>query len=128
MSYYYPVHVRLQGASTTEDAVTICFHERMEILGAKIVDVAGVTANASNYAVIKVLGNDQTTSMYQWSTASAAEGSLTANESEDLVSQGEEALAVFDAGEAVMLELSKASSGVTVDCVVALHCRQARSY
>ena len=128
MSYYYPVHVRLQGASTTEDAVTICFHERMEILGAKIVDVAGVTANASNYAVIKVLGNDQATAMYQWSTASAAEGSLTANTSEDLVSQGEEALAVFDAGEAIMLELSKAASGVAVDCVVALHCRQARSY
>lgn len=128
MSYYYPEYVRLVTAAGVADTVAICFHERMEVIGCKLVDVAGIAANASDYATFSVLGNDQSTALYQWSTATAAEGALTALTAVDMVSQGAEALAVFEAGESLIVKVVKAASGKVTNAAVCLQLRQARKY
>ena len=128
MSYYYPEYVRLETAAGTADNVVICFHERMEVVGAKIVDFAGIAANASDYATFQVLGNDQTAVLFEWATQSTQEGALTANSSEDMLAQGDEDKRIFDAGDALIVKVTKAASGKATNACVCLHLRQARSY
>lgn len=128
MSYYYPEHVRLQTAAGDSDNVVICFHERMEVVGAKIVDFGGVAAHASNYATFQILGNDQTVVLYEWATQTSQEGALTANTSADMLAQGDEDKRIFEAGSALVIKVSKAASGVATNASVCLHLRQARSY
>jgi len=128
MSYYYPEYVRLETAAGAGDNVVICFHERMEVVGAKVVDFAGVAADASNYATFQVLGNDQTATLFEWATQTAQEGALTANTSEDMIAQGNEDKAVFEAGEALIIKVVKAASGKVTNACVCLQLRQARSY
>lgn len=128
MSYYYPEKVHLETAAATAGTVSFCFHERMEVVAAKIVDVAGISADATNYATFQVLGNDQAAVLFDWSTLDSAEGALTANVSADMISQGNEAKAIFDAGETLIVKVLKASSGKATNACVCLQLRQARSY
>jgi hypothetical protein len=128
MSYYYPKYVRLETAAAVADNVVICFHERMEVVGAKIVDFAGITANNSDYATFQVLGNDQTDVLFEWDTRAANEGALTANTSADMASEGAEDKRIFDAGDALIVKVLKASGGRATNACVCLQLRQARSY
>lgn len=128
MSYYYPVQVHLETSAATAGSQTICFHERMEVVGVKLVDTAGIAADASNYATFQVLGNDQTTVLVEWKTQTGEDGALTANTSVNMVSQGNEDKAIFDAGEALVVKVLKASSGKATNANVCLQLRQARSY
>ena len=128
MSYYYPEYVRLETAAGTADNVVICFHERMEVVGAKVVDFAGIAADASNYATFQVLGSDQAAVLFQWATQTSEEGALTANTPEDMIAQGDEDKRVFEAGEALIIKVVKAASGKATNACVCLQLRQARSY
>jgi len=128
MSYYYPEYVRLNTAAGTADTVAICFHERVEVVAAKVVDVGGIAADPSNYATFQVLGNDKTTALFQWATLNTAEGALTALQSEDLVNQGANDKAVFEAGQSVIVKVLKAASGKATNTTICLQVRQARKY
>lgn len=128
MSYYYPEFVRLETAAGTGDTVAICFHERVEVVACKIVDVAGIAADATNYATFEVLGNDQSTALFSWSTLNTAEGALTALVAADLVGQGAQDKAVFDAGDTLIVKVTKAASGKVTNASVCLQLRQARKY
>lgn len=128
MSYYYPEYVRLETAAGDADNVVICFHERMEVVGAKIVDFAGIAADVSNYATFQVLANDQSNILFEWKTETASDGALTANTSEDMVAQGHEDKRIFDAGDALIVKVVKASSGKVTNACICLQLRQARSY
>ena len=55
MSYYYPEYVRLETAAGAGDNVSICFHERMEVVSAKIVDFAGVAEDAAAASCVGVV-------------------------------------------------------------------------
>lgn len=128
MSYYYPSHVRLSTAAGTGDNVVICFHERVEVVGAKVVDYAGITEDAANYATFQVLANDQTATLFEWATQTAQEGTLEANTAEDMIAQGNENKAIFDAGDALIVKVVKAASGKATNASICLQLRQARSY
>lgn len=128
MSYYYPEYVRLETAAGVADTVTICFHERVEVVACKIVDVAGIAAHASNYATFQVLGNDQAAVLFEWATQTSQEGALTANTSADMIAQGDEDKRVFDAGEALVVKVTKAASGQVTNACICLQLRQARKY
>jgi hypothetical protein len=128
MSYYYPEYVRLETAAGTADNVVVCFHERMEVVAAKVVDFAGITADASNYATFQVLGSDQAAVLFEWATQTSQEGALTANTAEDMIAQGDEDKRVFEAGEALIIKVIKAASGKATNATVCLQLRQARSY
>lgn len=128
MSYYYPEYVRLETAAGTADTVAICFHERVEVVAAKVVDVAGITADATNYATFQVLGNDQATALFEWATLNTAEGALTALTAADLVNQGANDKAVFEAGDSLIVKVTKAASGKATNATICLQVRQARKY
>tara|TARA_B100000424_G_scaffold263517_1_gene250888 strand:+ start:410 stop:796 length:387 start_codon:yes stop_codon:yes gene_type:complete len=128
MSYYYPVDVRLNTTAGAADNIAICFHERMQVVAVKIVDHDGITADTTNYAVFQVLGSDKATALYQWSTLNSAQGALTANTSADMVAQGAEDKAIFEAGEVLIVKVTKNSSGKSTNASVCLQMRQARSY
>lgn len=128
MSYYYPEFVRLETAAGVADTVAICFHERVEVVACKIVDVAGIAADATNYATFEVLGNDQATALFSWATLNTAEGALTALTAEDMIAQGAQDKAIFDAGDTLIVKVTKASSGKVTNASVCLQLRQARSY
>ena len=128
MSYYYPAHVELLTTATTNKAVPICFHERVEIVGVKIVDGAGIAEHAANYVTFEVLGNDKATSLFKWETKTGEQGALAANVSGDLVSQNESAKAIFDAGQTVIVKVTHAGSGKATDASICLQIRQARAY
>lgn len=129
MSYYYPEYVRLETASASAvDNVSICFHERMEIVGAKIVDFAGVAEDPSNYATFQVLASDKTNVLLEWKTETGQQGALAANVSADMVDQGHSDKAIFEAGETVIVKVVKTGSGKTTNACICLQLRQARSY
>jgi hypothetical protein len=128
MSYYYPEYVRLSTAAGDNDNVSICFHERMEVLGAKIVDFAGVAAHAANTATYQVLASDKTNVLFEWKTETGEQGALAANVSADMVDQGHSDKAIFEAGETVIIKVVKASSGQVTNTCICLQLRQARSY
>jgi len=128
MSYYYPEYVRLETTAGTADNVVICFHERMEVVGAKIVDFAGIAADVSNYATFQVLANDQSNILFEWKTETSSDGALTANTSANMVAQGHEDKRIFDAGDALIVKVVKTASGKATNACVCLHLRQARSY
>lgn len=128
MSYYYPEYVRLETAAAVADTVTICFHERVEVVAAKIVDVAGIAADNTNYATFQVLGNDQSDVLFEWDTRGANEGALTANTSADMASEGNDDKKIFDAGEALVVKVTKAASGKATNACICLQLRQARKY
>lgn len=124
---YYPLIIRLSGSGSDTDAAVIALHERMEVLGAYVTVNATITANATNYAEFKVLGNDQSTALFEHSTQDSAEGTLTADTPAELVDQKKAELAVFEAGDALIVQLGKGGSQAADACLV-LNCRQARNY
>ena len=128
MSYYYPEYVRLSTAASAGDNVSICFHERMEVVGAKIVDFAGVAEDASNYATFQVLASDKTNILLEWKTQTGQQGALAANVSADMVDQGHSDKAIFEAGEPVIVKVVKTASGKATNACICLQLRQARSY
>lgn len=123
---YYPISIRFDVAGTTADSAVFALEERVEVLGGYVTVNSTVTADGTDYATVKVLGNDQSTAIYSRATDSE---DLTGDEPAALVSDGEQELAIFEAGEAIKIELAKAgSSGVAFDGVIVLNCRQARKY
>jgi len=100
----------------------------MEVVGAKIVDFAGIAADVSNYATFQVLANDQSNILFEWKTETSSDGALTANTSANMVAQGHEDKRIFDAGDALIVKVVKAASGKATNACVCLHLRQARSY
>lgn len=128
MSYYYPSHLHFTTAAGTAGETSITFHERMEVVAAKVVDFDGIAADGSDYATFQVLGNDKTAVLFQWATLTSAQGALTANVSADLVSQNNQAKAIFDAGDVLIVKVAKAASGKATKASVCLQLRQARSY
>lgn len=128
MSYYYPEYVRLSTAAGDADNVAICFHERMEVVSAKIVDFAGVAADPSHYATFQILGSDKLNVLLEWKTETGQQGALAANVSADMVDQGHSDKAIFEAGETVIVKVVKTGSGKATNACVCLQLRQARSY
>jgi hypothetical protein len=129
MSYYYPEYVRLETTTATDNEnVSICFHERIEIVGAKIVDFAGVAEDASHFATFQVLASDKTNILFEWKTKTGQQGALAANVSADMVDQGHSDKAIFEAGETVIVKVVKTSNGKTTNACICLQLRQARSY
>ena len=128
MSYYYPEHVHFTTAAGTGGETSIAFHERMEVLAAKVVDFDGIAADGTDYATFQVLGKDKATVLFQWATLNTAQGALTANVSADLVSQNNQAKAIFEAGDVLIVKVVKAASGKATKASVCLQLRQARSY
>ncbi|BCV06997.1 MAG: hypothetical protein CM15mV149_160 [uncultured marine virus] len=121
MSYYYPENVHLTAAASSADEVVLCFHERMEVVACKVVAIeADVTAHAANYAEIKVSGNDKgLNSSIQLLQLHKAH--WTADAPVDMIDQGNTDKAIFDAGTALKVRLSKAGAGVDADVTVAIH-------
>ena len=128
MSYYYPEHVHFTTAAGTGGETSITFHERMEVVSAKVVDFDGIAADGTNYATFQILGNDKSTVLFQWATLTSAQGALTANVSADLVSQNNQEKAIFAAGDVLIVKVVKASSGKATKASVCMQLRQARSY
>ena len=128
MSYYYPEYVRIETAANVADNIVICFHERIEVIGAKIVDFVGIAANNTDYATFQVLANDQTDVLFEWDTRAANEGALTANTSGDMTNEGAEDKRVFEAGDALIVKVIKAAGGKATNATVCLQLRQARKY
>lgn len=129
MSYYYPMNVHLEATGSNADEVVLCFHERIEVIACKVVAIeADVTGHAANFAEIKVLGNDKATELFKYSTATGAQGTLTADAPADLIDQGNTDKAIFEAGTALKVRLGKSGAGVTADVGVSLQIRQARKY
>ena len=124
---YSPFQVLLETAASAAATRSIVFHERMEVIAAKIVDVAGIAADSTNYATFQVLGNDQTDVLFQWDTRAANQGALTALTSADLVSQGNEPKAVFEAGSTLVVKVLKNSSGKATNANICILLRQARN-
>ena len=128
MSYYYPEHVRFTTAASAAGETSITFHERMEVVAAKVVDFDGIAADGTHYATFQVLGNDKATVLLQWATLDTAQGALTANVSADLVSQNRQDKAIFNAGDVLIIKVVKASSGKATKASICLQLRQARNY
>lgn len=123
---YYPLSIRFDVAGTTADSAVFALNERVEVLGGYVTVNSTIAADGSDYATAKVLGNDGATAIYARATDATA---LTADTPAALVSEGNQEIAIFDAGEPIIVQLAKTgSSGVAFDGVIVLNCRAARKY
>lgn len=127
MLHYF--QVRFEEGAGTDDKVNFAVPSALVFKSAKIVDVAGITANASDYVTFKVLGNDQATALAQWSTQTSAQGSLTAGTSADLVDQNKADKGLFAAGSMIEVSVTNAgSSGKACNCMIVIEFESARTY
>jgi len=123
------IQVRFEEAAGTDDKVNLAVPSDLVFKTAKIVDVDGIAANSADYITVKVLGNDQTAVLAQWSTQDTAQGALTAGVSADLVDQGNADKALFSAGD--MIEISVTNTGSTgkaCNCMIVCQFELARAY
>ena len=118
---------QLTGTGTNTATVYLPIKGRYEVKACQFIDIAGIAANASNYAVIKVLGNDQSTELFQWSTQDSAEGAAAQYAQKDMIDQGNSELAILE-DEGLVFSLTKAGTGVNVNCFVSVRLVKARSY
>ena len=125
MKIQLPVHIDV--GATANETKYLAFDERYELKSVKVVDAAGITADASNYAILKVFGNDQATEAFEWSTQTSAEGALTAGVDADLVDQNS-GKAIFEASDVVKITKTHAGTGKAVDAMLILTFEQARKY
>jgi|14BtaG_2_1085337.scaffolds.fasta_scaffold05172_2 hypothetical protein len=73
-----PVHLCPNTAAGTDWKTLFNPGRKFELVGVRFGSVDGITGHASNYGDLSVLGSDASTAVWLWSTASAAEGSVTA--------------------------------------------------
>ena len=128
MSYYYPTQVHLVTAAAASQSVSICFHERIEIVAVKIVDHDGILADATNTKKFEVLGTDKATALFEWDTLNTKQGALAANTSADMLDNKRSDLAIFDAGQTVIIKVTHSNSGKATNAGICLQLRQARAY
>jgi len=126
MKIQLPIHI--DTGATVDETKYLAFDERYELKSVKVVDAAGVAADASDYAILKVFGNDQATEAFEWSTQDSAQGALTAGVDADLVDQNS-GKAIFEASDVVKITKTHAgSAGKAVDAMLILTFEQARKY
>ena len=125
MKIQLPVHIDV--GATANETKFLGFDERYELKSVKVVDAAGVTADASDYIILKVFGNDQTTEAFEWSTQDSAQGALTAGVDADLVDK-KSGKTIFEASDTVKITKTHANSGKAVDAMLILSFEQARKY
>lgn len=112
----------------SEDAKdAICLGRKVRLVGVLMASRAGVAAHASNSKAFRVYGSDGATVIWEWSTASGAEGAITAIQTYGLApdmapvnGHGFEAAATgalleYEENEAIFVESALAGSGVASD-------------
>lgn len=123
------IQVRFEEAAGTDDKVNLAVPSDLVFKTAKIVDVAGIAADAADYVTFKVLGNDQTAVLAQYSTQNSAQGALTAGVAGDLVDQGNSDKALFSAGDMIEISVTNTgSSGKACNCMIVCQFELARAY
>ncbi len=105
----------------------LSFLSDYKIIGAKLINNGAIAADGTNYARIKVLGNDKATIAFEWSTKDDAEGALSDEVAVSLADKksGKE---ILTAGTALKFEVTKHGSGKQLDACVMLQLELARSY
>ena len=122
------ISIRFEESANSNDKVNLCLPADCVYKSAKIVDVDGIAADASNYVAFKVLGNDQTTVLAQWSTQNSAQGALAAGSPASLVDQNKADKALFSSSDMIEVSLTNSGSGKAVDCMIVLEFELAREY
>lgn len=88
-------------ASTTQEK-TLGLPQRMRLVGAKICDSTGITANNTNYRQFEV--KNGATLLLDWDTRAAHEGSLTEDVSADMAAHNAGAALEFAPGDEVIVK------------------------
>ena len=126
MLHYF--QVRFEETATNTDKVNFAVPSALVFKSAKIVDVDGITAHAANFVTFKVLGNDQATSLAEWSSQTGAQGTLTAGTPADLADQNKADKGLFAAGSMIEVSLASAGGGRGVNCMSVIEFESARTY
>ena len=112
-----PIILNFDEAAGDSKKHQISYPEPLRFISARVSDVAGVAAHASDYVDFQVLGNDQTTAIAKYSTASAADGALSAGVPAALTNQNPDKMD-FDANEMIEISAIKAANGQVVDATI----------
>ena len=127
-----PVPVPLGGVAVaaTAGGFGFCPGRKFELLGVRMVTPSVITQHAANFATMRVLGSDESTVIWEYSTATAAEGTTTQSEIyytsnetapglpgntvQDFEAAMTAALRTYDPNQPLEVQVNKAGSGVAV--------------
>jgi hypothetical protein len=124
--------VSLSNVAGEDTSAGICCGRKVRLVGVLLASKGGITAHAANYKAFTVYGSDGSTAIWEYSTASAAEGSMVAGNSYGLSpdmapdspqafeAAASGALLEFEASEACFVASVLAGSGVASDAGVSL--------
>ena len=121
-----PFYVGDAAASTATNRYQ-ALGENYTLTGIKLINNGLITANAVNYAVITIYGNNGSTAAFAWSTAVGAEGTLADGVANSMADKSS-GLTRYSAGTAIKLAVTKAGSGQQLDCTIMLQFESARTY
>tara|TARA_B100000963_G_scaffold224056_1_gene195351 strand:+ start:337 stop:714 length:378 start_codon:yes stop_codon:yes gene_type:complete len=125
MKFQVAVHIEANAGSGR--VKYLAFDERYRLTGVKVVDDGGVAADNTNYIILNVFGNNGSTSAFQWSSQTSAQGALTDGVSASLVDQ-KSGLDVYNAGTSIKISKTEAGSGKNVDSMLILSFEPARKF
>ena len=133
MAEILPVCIPLGGgASVAATAGGAMFHpgRKFELLGVRFGGPSAITGHASNFAAVQVVGSDETSVIWEWSTDSAKEGTVaastvyytsdeeapggTGDTAQDFDAAETKTLRTYDANQGLEVNITKGGSGVAI--------------
>ncbi len=122
----------LSGAAAVDAQAPLCPGRKVRLVGVLLTSRAGVAAHASNYKAFQVYGSNGSTVIWEWSTASGADGALVAasiyglapdmapDTAKAFEAAATGALLEYEENEAIYVESALAASGVASDVGITL--------
>lgn len=120
------INIRFENLVGGDSNDYLAFGERYRVVSAYIVDNAGIATHAADFRTFTIVGSDDATAIFKWSTETSKEGALTAATPALLVDQSRSDLAVFEAGAKIHFSSIKSGSGKVAEGNVIIQLEQAR--
>jgi hypothetical protein len=102
-------------------------NDRVELLGAFVIDSAGITQHGTNYRTISIQLADGSATCLSYSTKTADQGTLTANTPGELVVSDASKL-IFEAGAGYKVRSAASGAGKACSGTVVMKFQKARKY
>ena len=127
---YIPIHISADGSTAFN--VSMSLGRKVQLIGVLLSDYAGVAAHGSNHITFAVSGSDESTAVWTYSTASAAQGAITAKDIIGVAPDGQTvtvarsllsvagSLFVYDPTQAMIVACANGGSGQAKNAVVTL--------
>jgi hypothetical protein len=132
MSEFHAIPIPLGAGVVAATATGFAFSagRKFELLGVRLAAETAITGHGSNFCAFRVLGSDESTLIWEWSTDTGKEGTVAAktvyytsdeegpavagDTAQDYDAAETKTLRTYDGTQACLVQLTKGGSGVSI--------------